>query len=175
MANYGNISSAVKTASAANAAEVFATRIIPALVDIWLSESEGLSANVVETTSANFSYLFDIGQQRLIAAWGISRGRVGWDRDKERMRQFPLSAGARYHRGHAIAHRLGGALDINLVPQLGRINIGPFRELERQAEANPGALYFSFWRYRGTGQTPFGSDQGLLIPGEAPRIRTFTN
>jgi hypothetical protein len=81
--------------------------------------------------SADFAYLFDIGKEPLIAAWGISRGRFGGDRDAPRMKQFPLSAGAKYHRGHAIPHRLGGPLDINLVPQLGAINIGPFRALEK--------------------------------------------
>lgn len=175
MANYISIYSEVEVANAANATQVFEARVIPALVDIWLGASNGLSDNVVETSSANFSYLFDIGQERLIAAWGVSRGRIGGARDASRMKGFPLSAGATYHRGHAIPHRLGGALDINLVPQLGQINVGPFRKLEREAVATPGALYFTFWRYRGPSQTPAGVDQGLLIPGQTPKIRTFAN
>lgn len=175
MANYVSIYAEVEIANAVNAPQVFAARVVPALVDIWLGASGGLSDNVVETTSDSFSYLFDIGHERLIAAWGISRGRFGGARDASRMKGFPLSAGATYHRGHAVPHRLGGALDINLVPQLGRINIGPFRELERKAVATPGALYFTFWTYRGSSQTPVGVDQGLLIPGETPKIRRFGN
>jgi len=175
MVNYLGIYSAVKVASAADGSPAFAGRVIPALIDIWLVASEGLSGDVVQTTSANFSYLFDIGSERLIAAWGISSGRIAGERDSSRMRQFPLSAGQAYHRGHAIPHRLGGALDINLVPQLGRINTGPFRELERRAVATPGALYFTFWKYRGSSQTPSGVDQGLLIPGQNPEIATFGN
>jgi hypothetical protein len=175
MANYIGIRSVAKAATAANAPQVFARQVIPALINIWLGANEGLSDDVVQTTSANFSYLFDVGSERLIAAWGISSGRIGGDRDASRMRQFPLSAGQAYHRGHAIPHRLGGALDINLVPQLGRINIGPFRELERRAVATPGALYFTFWNYRGSSQTPSGVDQGLLIPGQNPEIATFGN
>jgi hypothetical protein len=109
------------------------------------------------------------------AAWGISRGRFGGNRDAPRMKQFPLSAGAKYHRGHAIPHRLGGPLDINLVPQLGAINIGPFRALEKRAMATPGALYFTFWTYRGASQTPVGVDQGLLVAGKTPEIASFGN
>lgn len=175
MADYVGIYSEVEIANAVNAPQVFAARVVPALIDIWLGASGGLSDNVVETTSDNFSYLFDIGQERLIAAWGVSRGRFGGARDASRMKGFPLSAGATYHRGHAIPHRLGGSLDINLVPQLGQINIGPFRELERKAVATPGALYFTFWTYRGASQTPAGVDQGLLIPGKTPKIRRFAN
>ena len=71
MANYIGIYSDVKAAAAANAPQVFAARVIPALIDILLEASSGLSGDVVQTTSANFSYLFDIGSERLIAAWGI--------------------------------------------------------------------------------------------------------
>jgi hypothetical protein len=152
--------------------------VIPYLVDVWLEEYGSVTdrSEVVETTVDSFSYLFDIPSGRLIAAWGISRGRQGADRDKARMAGHPLSAGPRYHRGHAIPHRLGGGTDINLVAQLGRINIGPFRTLERQAIATPGALYFTYWMYgRSSGQTPTGVQQGLLAVGRAPLVRTFRN
>jgi hypothetical protein len=175
MASYVSIYSDVEIATAANASQVFSTQVIPALINIWLDQSHGASDDIVQTTSADFFYLFDIGRERLIAAWGISQGRFGGERDSSRMKGHPLSAGQSYHRGHAIPHRLGGSLDINLVPQLGRINIGPFRELERRATATPGALYFTFWKYQGTSQTPDGVDQGLLVPGEVPRIVAFGN
>ena len=91
------------------------------------------------------------------------------------MAGHPLSAGGLYHRGHAIPHTLGGPTDINLVPQLGAINIGPFRALERQAVATPGALYFTYWQYSGQSQTPIAVDQGLVVPGQMPVIRTHGN
>jgi hypothetical protein len=99
------------------------------------------------------------------------------------MAGHPLSTGPLYHRGHAIPHTLGGPTDINLVPQLGRINIGPFRPLEKKAVATPGSLYFTYWTYVGTprardgraGQTPTGVDQGLLIAGQPPQITRHGN
>jgi hypothetical protein len=37
-----------------------------------------------------------------------------------------FSVGKQYHRGHVVPHTLGGGTDINLVPQLGKINIVRF-------------------------------------------------
>jgi hypothetical protein len=148
-------------------------RVVPTLVDAWLSDYRRSWScdDIIETSTDGFSYLFDVSNQRLIAAWGISRGRHAGARDKARMAGHPLSAGANYHRGHAIPHTLGGPTDINLVPQLGKINIGPFRRLEKEAVATPGALYFTYWIYADqSGQTPVSVEQGLLVPGTPPRI-----
>jgi hypothetical protein len=154
-------------------------------VGVWLDDYARVSStiDVVQTTTSGFSYLFDIMAQRLIAAWGISHGRHSESRDKHRMQGHPKGAGPLYHRGHAIPHTLGGATDINLVPQLGKINIGPFRPLEKQAVATPGSLYFTYWTYFGAartrdgyqGQTPTGVDQGLLVVGQSPRIERLVN
>jgi len=153
-------------------------QVVPCLIDAWLDDyaRSNDASQIVETTTSGFSYLFDIAAGRLLAAWGISGGRHGAARDKSRMAGHPLGAGAGYHRGHAIPHTLGGPTDINLVPQLGSVNVGPFRELERQAVATPGALYFTYWKYKGTdGQKPVAVEQGLLIPGHPPRINEFKN
>jgi hypothetical protein len=152
--------------------------VIPYLVDLWLDDYERTArdCHAVETTASGFSYLFDLEHERLIAAWGVSRGPHQGGRDKARMAGHPLSAGPKYHRGHAIPHSLGGPTDINLVPQLGAVNVGPFRELEREAVRTPGALYFTYWIYQGSKeQTPSGVEQGLLYPGRAPLVRTHRN
>ena len=151
--------------------------IVPLLIQTWLADYDASFPDneIVETTTDGFSYLFDVQSGRLLAAWGFSRGRHGGARDKSRMAGHPLSAGALYHRGHAIPHTLGGPTDINLVPQRGAINIGPLRALERQAVATPGALYFTYWQYRGESQTPVAVDQGLLSPGQPPQIITHGN
>jgi hypothetical protein len=152
--------------------------VVQRLVQLWLDDYGRLhpTTDIVETNAAKFSYLFDIGAQRLIAAWGVSAGRHAGQRDAGRMARHPLSAGKCYHRGHAIPHTLGGPTDINLVPQLGRVNVGPFRPLEKKAVATPGAFYFTYWQYRGSSaQTPTGVDQGLFVPGGTPNIRHHGN
>jgi hypothetical protein len=156
----------------------FARTVIPYLVDVWLDDYARSSPidDVVETSANNFAYLFDVARERLIAAWGISRGAHEGARDKGRMAGHPLGAGPLYHRGHAIPHSLGGPLDINLVPQRGSVNVGAFRELENAAVRTPGALYFTYWTYGPwSSQTPSGVEQGLLRPGGPPDIRTHAN
>jgi len=122
------------------------------LVGIWLDDYRRrlgrARSDIVQTTSTRFSYLFDIANERLIAAWGFSLGKDAHARDKSRMARHPLGAGPGYHRGHAIPHSLGGGTDINLTAQLGSLNTGEFRKLEIEAVATPGALYFTYWRTR---------------------------
>ena len=185
MAQYPRLAVLLRAVDTRAPNEGFAKKIIPYLVDIWLDDYSLTwhATEIVETSVSEFSYLFDIGAARLIAAWGISKGRHGEARDASRMAGHPLSAGPLYHRGHAIPHTLGGPTDINLVPQLGRINIGPFRLLEKKAVATPGSLYFTYWTYFGAahssdgtlGQTPTGVDQGLLVAGELPQVSHFGN
>lgn len=158
--------------------------IVSYLVEVWLDDYSETAdkTDIVETSTSGFSYLFDIEAERLLAAWGISRGRHGEPRDKGRMAGHPKAGGGSYHRGHAIPHGLGGPTDINLVPQLGRVNIGPFRRLEREAVATPSSFYFTYWSYRGSpavrgfpGQIPTQVDQGLLVLGREPRISRHLN
>ncbi len=156
----------------------FRAEVLPYLADVWLDDyaSSSPGGNVVQVTLDGFSYLFDVVPDRLVAAGGIGRGRHGGDRDATRMAGHPLSAGPLYHRGHAIPHTLGGPTDINLVAQLGAVNIGPFRPLERRAVATPGSLYFTYWIYGpSAGQTPIGVEQGLLVPGCREDIRRHRN
>jgi hypothetical protein len=176
MATYPNLSRLVSSATEAKLAE----RVVPYLVDVWLADYARYASgdDIVETRVAGFSYLFDVAAERLIAAWGISQGRHSGARDAARMAGHPKTGGQLYHRGHAIPHTLGGPTDINLVPQLGRINVGPFRPLEKRAVATPGALYFTYWSYVGArairrgvpSQTPTGVDQGLLVAGQLPVV-----
>jgi hypothetical protein len=150
-----------------NALTALPTGLTDHLVDVWLDDyatrSDG-TEQVVCTTAAKFSYLFDVEHARLIAAWGLSEGKFHEKRDSSRMRGSPLGNGPLYHRGHAIPHTLGGPLDINLVPQRGSVNVGPFRVLEIRAVASAGALYFTYWKYsRDTmSQTPVSVEQGLI-------------
>jgi hypothetical protein len=178
MTNYTMLTQPLLAMVNAQAGTIFAQKVVPDLISIWLKDyGRGtVSAKIIETSLGDYSYLFDITFERLIAAWSISQGPHHGPRDRTRMAGHPQNAGAAYHRGHAIPHSMGGPMDINLVPQLGSVNIGAFRELERRAVATPGSLYFTYWIYaQPLTQTPNGVDQGLLISGRLPEIRTHRN
>lgn len=150
---------------------------VPYLIEAWLEDywERVQSSDVVETGQAGCHYLFDVAQERLIAAWATSTGQHHEKRDAARMRSHPLGFGKRYHRGHAIPHSGGGPTDINLVPQLGSLNVGHFRVLERQFVAQPGSLYFTHWLYEDLSQKPAAVEQGLLVAGRAPDVMVFRN
>lgn len=165
----------VKDGTAPNAWKDAADHLIDACLADYRS-APGKKAEIVETSSSSFSYLFDINAERLIAAYGVSGGKHTGKRDSTRMRGSPLGGPKGYHRGHAIPHTLGGPLDINLVPQKGEVNIGKFRTLEIQAVDTPGAFYFTYWRYPPTNsQRPVGVFQGLLVPGRPAQITEHLN
>ena len=167
---------AADTVDIANPAD--AREIVDYLTDEWVRDYRRTvgRSQIVETSTQGFSYLFDLATERLVSAWGLSRGRSSHIRDKSRMAGHPLGGGAAYHRGHAIPHTLGGGTDINLVAQRGSVNIGPFRQLEREAVASPGSLYFTYWTYGPSpGQKPIRSQQGLLKPGGRLQLRDHPN
>ena len=178
MPSYATVAVLVAGMTPETSEEDLRKSVVPHLVDIWLEDylRTAGATDIVETSVSGFSYLFDIATGRLIAAWGVSRGRHSGARDASRMAGHPLSAGPLYHRGHAIPHTLGGPTDINLVAQRGSVNIGPFRTLEKRAVATPGALYFTYWMYGpGDSQKPVSVEQGFLLPGHAPDIRLHGN
>ncbi|CAD6520326.1 hypothetical protein LMG28727_01382 [Paraburkholderia kirstenboschensis] len=183
MTNYAELNVFLPHLSQTDADTALHEVITPLLVDLWANDyfRRFASCELIEASVGGFSYLFDVSTERLVAAWGISQGKSNVPRKEiaTRMRGHPLSNGGTYHRGHAIPHTLGGSTDINLVPQLGKINSGPFQALERLAVSSPGALYFTYWLYGpGDGQVPIGVEQGLLSPGATAypfRLSTFEN
>jgi hypothetical protein len=99
----------------------------------------------------------------VLAAYAFSAGRDSHIRDKARMAGHPKAEGAKYHRGHLIPHSGGGGTDINLFSQLGAVNIGGFRRLERLFVDLPGSFYFVRLIYpAGNSQRPQFVEQGLL-------------
>ncbi|WP_233853422.1 DNA/RNA non-specific endonuclease [Paraburkholderia sp. HD33-4] len=183
MTDYAELNRILPRLSNAHAADAFSDEIAPLLVELWADDyvRRVATCELLETSVGQFSYLFDMSTERLVAAWGISQGKSTVPRKEiaTRMRGHPLANGGTYHRGHAIPHTLGGSTDINLVPQLGKINSGPFQALERLAVSHAGALYFTYWLYGpGNSQVPVGVEQGLLMPGATActfRLATFGN
>jgi len=155
--------------------------IIPYLTHAWLRHYRmALSGgDIVEVPLGQYSYLFDIGPDRLIAAWGISRGRFAGDRPNSRIAGHPVANRDIYDAGHAISHRLGGGTDINLAAQLASVNRKAFQELERTAVKNPGSLYFTYWMYYRAAekkvQLASRIQQGVISQNAPPQIRDFKN
>ena len=163
MSTYAEIMRLV-AASPGEAQAMIKDEILPALIDFWLAEYQASTpgAEIVEVKIDGFSHLFDLTEERLVAAYGFPGGVAPAGRDASRMRGFPKPP-AGHVKGHAIAHQLGGGLDINLVPQDAIINSGAFRALEREAARHSGCLYFSNWTYGQPGvQTPCDVVQGLI-------------
>ena len=121
------------------------------LLDLWFDDYLRTHANAemvtvtLDENGSSFTYLFDTTRQRTIGVVGIP-AFVKHKRDAGRMAGHPLSQGPTYHRGHLMAHSIGGGADINLVPQLAKLNIGKFRVIERLvrklASENVKCLYF---------------------------------
>jgi hypothetical protein len=94
----------------------------------------------------------DVGD-RLVAAHGFSTAN-DHKRDKSRINGF-LGGGldvlgkGKFDKGHALAHAMGGGLDVNLFPQNPELNRGTseagkiYRSMERFAAEHPGAFVFS--------------------------------
>jgi len=149
------------------------------LVPLWCDDyyRTNPDAQLVEVdvsdSPACFSYLFDIDRQRNIVAWGIPTF-ASHRRDASRMAGHPLSAGSQYHRGHLMAHSIGGGTDINLVPQLGKLNIGQFRKIEKRvrqlAKENVRCLYFVRTTYNDDSQIPAMFEQCVI---QAPGTITY--
>ncbi len=91
MAQYPRLSGLVRTVDPRSPDQGFSAKVVPYLVEVWLDDYARASqkTEIVETTVAEFCYLFDIVKERLIAAWGISKGRHGGARDASRMAGHP--------------------------------------------------------------------------------------
>lgn len=145
------------------------------LVPLWCDDyySNHKNAELVQVDIADlttsFKYLFDITLERNIVAFGVP-AFAQHRRDASRMAGHPLSNGTNFHRGHLMAHSIGGGTDINLVPQLGKLNIGEFRALERKvrdlAKQNLRCFYFVRTIYNGSSQTPRLFEQCVIFPNK---------
>jgi hypothetical protein len=141
--DYAGLPLSTEATQAAGAGRPVSETLADWLTPRWCAAYRALggSPDIVEVTEGTFTYLFDIAAERAIAAYGVAQAMQPSPRDRSRMAGFP-SSGAGYQKGHLIAHRLGGGLDVNLFHQLGAANIGPFRRLESEAAKNPGSFYF---------------------------------
>lgn len=155
------------------------------LVPLWCDDYAATNpgARLVEVKAgepgdSSFSYLFDLVPQRNVVAWGVP-SYVTRKRDPNRMANHPLGGDNRYHRGHLMSHGTGGGTDINLVPQLGSLNIGAFRRLERLvrqlAQQHRICLYFVRTLYGDASQMPRQIEQCVIQPSKAVSYAIHSN
>ena len=147
-------------------------RLVPLWCDDYYRENAGAELVEVDLKEAGaaLTYLFDLHLERVIVAFGVPAFAKG-KRDAGRMAGHPNSAGPAFHRGHLMAHSIGGGMDINLVPQLGKLNIGEFRILERRvrdlAKQSANCLYFVRPIYKDKSQIPSMFEQGAILASKS--------
>jgi hypothetical protein len=176
--DYGELETQIAGLPPAGLAVFLQHELPQRLSDMWCAAYISFcpEAEIVTVELDSFSYLFDLTTERNIAAYGVMRGKQARSRDRSRMAGFPKAEGKDYHRGHLIPHGGHGGTDINLFIQLGSVNVGPFRELEKRAVARPGSFYFVRLLYTTASQRPNFVEQGLLTDAPAKlEVRLFPN
>ena len=95
MDKYSGLEKLVLSLDLNSSEDGFLRSVVPYLTDIWLSDYARYTStmDVVETRASNFSYLFDINAERLITAWGLSRGRHSGPRDRTAWLDIPKVLG----------------------------------------------------------------------------------
>ena len=156
-------------------------QLVPLWCDAYAATNptaELVEVPLTQPGGPSFSYLFDLTLQRNVVAWGTP-AYVTHKRDASRMSGHPLGGGSRYHRGHLMSHGTGSGTDINLVPQLGSLNIGSFRKLERLvrgfARQHQACLYFVRTVYSDSSQTPSQIEQCVIQPSRAVSYAMHSN
>jgi hypothetical protein len=149
---------------------------------------------VIRTNCKGFTYLYDLTSispntrhvnDRLVAAYGRSIENTH-ARDKNRMRStlrggIPVDGKGSYDKGHAIAHAMGGGLDINLFPQRPDLNQGRsldgkrYREMEKYASKNVGTFVMSRFIYHDNSWVPAFLEYGLLMKDWKLWVEWFEN
>lgn len=111
---------------------------------------------------------------RVVAVWGTSKQEPASTRPTERMKGFLKGVWSEAYperdRGHFFAHTMGGSVDMNLFPQLSRINrTGLWREMETYCAQHPGTFCFIHPIYTDHTWQPARLEYGIYkLPPENP-------
>ncbi len=165
------------------------------LPDVWCDGYRRMPngpVQIVEVSDGGYRYLFDLGAERVVAAYGSSRYNPS-KRDSARMAGFLGSTAGlswrerffathhdRYDRGHFMSHRQGGGLDINLFPQRADINRGKsalgsqYRAMERHCASTASTFCFSRPIYDDDSWVPAALDYGAMY-GPDLTVKRFPN
>jgi hypothetical protein len=121
-----------------------------------------------------FTYTFDTTLERLVSARGRSVPPTA-PRDQARQRGHPRAPDGD-HKGHVIAHSIGGGMDINIVAQKASVNLGGrWRQIEKLAAANPGTAVAVHLIYDDDSDRPAAFEYAVDDPEDGLRIERFDN
>ena len=153
----------------------------------WLYERATIGNRDLRSfTVGTFTYLWDTTaaevpepEPRLVGVYGTT-SRPNRPRDRSRMSGYPLrqpEGGRPLHRGHGVAHSLGGPDEgYNLFAQAASVNLGSrWRGLERYAAAQPGIFIFIRCVYADASSTPSALEYGILCPSGELVLQRFLN
>jgi hypothetical protein len=141
----------------------------------WAAAYEGGNGNeLLEIELGAFTYTFDAVRKRLVCARGRSTAPTG-PRDQSRQKGHPRAPEGD-HKGHVIAHGMGGGMDINIVNQAAGVNLGrKWRGIERLAADNPGTSVAVHLIYEDDSDRPAAFEYGVDDPEQGFRIESFEN
>lgn len=126
----------------------------------WISDyMAATGAELVDVTLGTFTYTFDMVNDRVVCVTGTS---VPPEHARDNARQTGHPAPEKGdHKGHLIAHSMGGGMDINIFAQNGALNLGnEWRGIERHAAANPDTPVAIHLNYEGDSDRPATIDYG---------------
>lgn len=156
--------------------------LIRFLEDEWHTTYYDMSRHnpcVLKFSDQGFTFLFDQASantndvdDRLVVAYGFSAAN-GYKRDKSRISGLlgggiDIPGKGKFDKGHALAHAMGGGLDVNLFPQNSELNRGKsdagkvYRKMEQFAADHPGTFVFSRLLYGDDSWVPSSLEYGVL-------------
>jgi hypothetical protein len=146
-----------------------------ALVDRWAREYSQRTGRVLyEIEDHGYTYVYDVEGSRVVCVSGRSQKPTA-SRDITRQRGSP-PPGPGDHRGHIIAHSIGGGMDINLIKQNARLNTSSaWREIERHAAEHPSTAVAIHLQYRGDSDRPFAIEYAHEDPDRGLVVDRFAN
>lgn len=146
------------------------------LVSKWSSAYERRTGNeLFEIDLGACTYSFDTNAGRLVCVRGHSAPPES-ARDGSRQKGHPRAPRGD-HKGHVIAHSMGGGMDMNIVNQAASVNLGKrWRGIETLAAENPGTAVAVHLMYDDdSSDRPTGFEYGYDDPSSGFQVECFEN
>lgn len=146
------------------------------LASKWSSAYELRTGNkLFEIDLGTCTYSFDTKVGRLVCVRGHSVPPES-ARDRSRQKGHPRAPRGD-HKGHVIAHSMGGGMDMNIINQAASINLGKqWRAIETLAAENPGTAVAIHMVYDDdTSDRPAGFEYGYDDPSSGFQVEQFDN